>query len=125
MLVSQLRRSRLLLDGNRSRIEPEHSRYINPIEEIIILDVANGRRNEDIESTLALGPTAVKSRLNRLFGKFDLRSRAELVVVAYETGLIVPGWASAAEFVHAPLVGRDYYPSEAAPRSRPLVPLRP
>ena len=35
--------------------------------------------------------TAAKTRVARLFSKLDARDRAQLVVIAYETGLVVPG----------------------------------
>ncbi|WP_165968436.1 response regulator transcription factor [Saccharopolyspora elongata] len=125
MKVSQLRRIRLRLNGNRSRFNPRHLRYVTPAEELIILGVASGCRNSEIADSLGICTSSVKTHVKNILAKFDLRGRAEIVVVAYEVGLVVPGWVASAEFVRKPQVGREYYPSEVSPKERPLVPLRP
>jgi DNA-binding NarL/FixJ family response regulator len=53
--------------------------------------VATGRSNGDIAGDLYVSEATVKSHLNRLMAKLNLSSRAQAVVVAYETGLVVPG----------------------------------
>jgi DNA-binding NarL/FixJ family response regulator len=53
--------------------------------------VATGRTNADIAATLFVTEATVKTHLNRLMSKLDLSSRAQVVVLAYETGLAVPG----------------------------------
>jgi DNA-binding NarL/FixJ family response regulator len=53
--------------------------------------VGRGRSNADIAAALFLSPATVKTHINRIFGKLDLRDRAQAVVVAYETGLVTPG----------------------------------
>ena len=40
-----------------------------------------------------LSPLTAKTHVARLFSKLDARDRAQLVVIAYETGLVVPGGA--------------------------------
>ncbi|MDI6101850.1 response regulator transcription factor [Actinoplanes sp. NEAU-A12] len=53
--------------------------------------VATGRSNADIAAELTLGEATVKTHLNRVMAKLGLSSRAQAVVIAYETGLVVPG----------------------------------
>ncbi|SDT58297.1 response regulator [Actinoplanes derwentensis] len=53
--------------------------------------VATGRTNADIAADLTLGEATVKTHLNRVMTKLGLSSRAQAVVTAYESGLVVPG----------------------------------
>ncbi|MFD3875782.1 response regulator [Streptomyces sp. NPDC058623] len=52
---------------------------------------AKGLSNTEIAERLYIGEATVKTHLNRTMTKLDLDSRAQAVVVAYETGLVVPG----------------------------------
>ncbi|HJP78327.1 MAG TPA: response regulator transcription factor [Pseudonocardiaceae bacterium] len=58
--------------------------------EVLIL-VANGLTNEDIAAHLHLSPLTAKTHVSRIMTKLDLHDRAQLVIAAYETGLIAPG----------------------------------
>jgi DNA-binding NarL/FixJ family response regulator len=53
--------------------------------------IARGRSNAEIASELILGENTIKTHVGRVFSKLGLRDRAQAVVVAYETGLVVPG----------------------------------
>ena len=44
-----------------------------------------------VADALILSPLTAKTHVARLFQKLDARDRAQLVVIAYETGLVVPG----------------------------------
>jgi DNA-binding NarL/FixJ family response regulator len=53
--------------------------------------VAHGLSNAEIAATLTLSHATVKTHVSRILTKVDCRDRAQLVVLAYETGLVVPG----------------------------------
>jgi DNA-binding NarL/FixJ family response regulator len=58
-------------------------------ESEVLSHVARGRSNAEIAATLFITPATVKTHLSRLFTKLAARDRAQLVVIAYETGLVV------------------------------------
>ncbi|TDU02961.1 LuxR family two component transcriptional regulator [Streptomyces sp. 846.5] len=53
--------------------------------------VARGLGNPEIARTLRVSEATVKTHLNRTMSKLSLASRAQAVVLAYETGLVTPG----------------------------------
>jgi DNA-binding NarL/FixJ family response regulator len=53
--------------------------------------IARGLSNDDIAQQLVVSLATVKTHVNRVLTKLDLRSRAQAVVTAYETGLVRPG----------------------------------
>jgi DNA-binding NarL/FixJ family response regulator len=57
----------------------------------VLRSVAQGLTNEQIAKKLYVSVTTVKTHLARVFAKLDVRDRAQAVVVAYESGLVVPG----------------------------------
>jgi DNA-binding NarL/FixJ family response regulator len=56
--------------------------------------VAAGLSNDDIAGRLFLSPATVKTHVNRAMTKLGARDRAQLVVFAYEAGLVRPGWSA-------------------------------
>ncbi|CAN5635605.1 response regulator transcription factor [soil metagenome] len=55
--------------------------------------VAEGLSNDDIAQRLFLSPATAKTHVSRAMVKLGARDRAQLVVIAYESGLVRPGWA--------------------------------
>jgi DNA-binding NarL/FixJ family response regulator len=59
--------------------------------EVLVL-VAEGLSNDEIAARLVISPATAKTHVSRTMIKLAARDRAQLVVYAYEAGLIRPGW---------------------------------
>ena len=64
---------------------------LTPREREVLTLVGQGLSNVEIAERLVLSPLTAKTHVARLFTKLAARDRAALVVLAYETGLVVPG----------------------------------
>jgi DNA-binding NarL/FixJ family response regulator len=53
--------------------------------------VAEGLSNDEIAARLYLSPLTAKTHVSRIMTKLNARDRAQLVVLAYESGLVTPG----------------------------------
>jgi DNA-binding NarL/FixJ family response regulator len=70
---------------------PEQLRELTEREREVLVLVARGRTNDEIAEELFVSPATVKTHVSRTMSKLDARDRAQLVVIAYETGLVTPG----------------------------------
>lgn len=73
---------------------PEPLRELTPRERDVLRLLARGVTNDEIATELVIEVATVKTHVNRILAKLDLRSRAQAVVAAYETGLVQPGDAA-------------------------------
>lgn len=60
-------------------------------ERDIVVAVARGLTNAEVAQQLFIGPATVKSHVSSVLTKLGLRDRAQVVVFAYEAGLVEPG----------------------------------
>jgi DNA-binding NarL/FixJ family response regulator len=65
-------------------------------EREVLALVAEGLSNDEIAGRLFLSPLTAKTHVSRILTKLNARDRAQLVVIAYESGLVTPGTAGAA-----------------------------
>jgi DNA-binding NarL/FixJ family response regulator len=71
---------------------PELDHLTDREREVMAL-VAEGLSNEEIAHRLFVSPATAKTHVSRAMIKLNARDRAQLVVLAYESGLVRPGWA--------------------------------
>ena len=60
-------------------------------EREVLARVAAGLSNDEIAGALFMSPLTAKTHVSRMLAKLGARDRAQLVVIAYETGLVRPG----------------------------------
>ena len=62
-------------------------------EREVVALVGEGLSNDEIAARLFLSPATAKTHVSRAMVKLQVRDRAQLVVLAYESGLVRPGWS--------------------------------
>jgi len=60
-------------------------------EREVLVEVAHGRSNSEIAQALVLSEATVKSHVAKILTKLELRDRVQVVVWAYESGVVRPG----------------------------------
>ncbi|MER6570725.1 response regulator transcription factor [Streptomyces sp. NPDC001093] len=79
-------------DGDDGR-DPARSDRLGALtgrEREVLVQVAGGHSNDEIAERLQVSPLTVKTHVNRAMAKLGARDRAQLVVIAYESGLVRP-----------------------------------
>jgi DNA-binding NarL/FixJ family response regulator len=72
--------------------EPSAIAALTPREREVLLLVARGLSNQQIADRLFIGNGTVKTHVARLLAKLQLHDRVQVIIYAYETGLVHPGF---------------------------------
>jgi DNA-binding NarL/FixJ family response regulator len=70
---------------------PEGLDLLTPREKEVLQAVARGLSNTEIADTLFMSHATAKTHVSRLLTKLNARDRAQLVMLAYEAGVVTPG----------------------------------
>jgi len=81
-----------LLKGQGPSSAPRSLAEITEREREVLALVGEGLNNAEIAERLYITPLTAKTHVSRIMGKLGCRDRAQLVVTAYESGLVRPGW---------------------------------
>jgi DNA-binding NarL/FixJ family response regulator len=72
-------------------VAPDRLAPLTAREREVLMSVAAGSSNAEIAQALRMSPLTVKTHVSRIITKLGVRDRIQLVVLAYETGLVSPG----------------------------------
>ncbi|MFE6850645.1 response regulator [Streptomyces sp. NPDC057674] len=81
--------------AGRADRQPDPSPRLNALterEREVLGLVGAGLSNDEIADRLVLSPATAKTHVSRIMTKLAVRDRAQLVILAYESGMITPGW---------------------------------
>ncbi|MFF0308710.1 response regulator [Streptosporangium sp. NPDC004379] len=73
------------------RLDPGLVAGLTEREREVLAEIALGRSNAEIAEALFISPATARTYVSRLLTKLDARDRAQLVVIAYRSGLVRPG----------------------------------
>ena len=73
------------------RVEHSALAELTDREREVVALVAGGLSNDEIAAELVISPATARTHVSRAMMKLHARDRAQLVVVAYESGLVAPG----------------------------------
>jgi DNA-binding NarL/FixJ family response regulator len=95
-LISPSMTRRLVAEYAARAKEPHNTTRLEDLtdrEREVMTLAAAGLSNQEIATRLYLSPATARTHVSRAMTKLDARDRSQLVVIAYETGLVRPGWA--------------------------------
>jgi DNA-binding NarL/FixJ family response regulator len=81
---------------SRATAAPVSLANITEREREVLRLVGEGLNNAEIAERLVITPLTAKTHVSRIMTKLLVRDRAQLVVLAYESGLVRPGWPAEA-----------------------------
>jgi DNA-binding NarL/FixJ family response regulator len=95
LLSPGVTRSLIAEFASRAKSPPRSTRLdeLTDREREVMALVGEGLSNDEIAERLIVSPATAKTHVSRAMIKLGARDRAQLVVAAYETGLVTPGWA--------------------------------
>ena len=85
-IIAQFTADRIATQSAEERLEP-----LTPREREVLALVGEGMTNEEIGAKLYLSPATARTHVSRAMTKLGARDRAQLVVIAYQTGLVQQG----------------------------------
>jgi DNA-binding NarL/FixJ family response regulator len=94
-LISPSMTRKLVAEFASRAKEPRPAAELDAItqrEREVMALVADGLTNAEIAQKLYMSPATVRTHVSRAMTKLGVRDRAQLVVLAYETGLVRPNW---------------------------------
>jgi DNA-binding NarL/FixJ family response regulator len=81
---------RLPMPGQPDAADSEELKTLTSRELEVLHEVARGMSNAEIAEKFVLSEATVKTHVGRILAKLDLRDRVQIVVFAYESGLVTP-----------------------------------
>jgi DNA-binding NarL/FixJ family response regulator len=78
--------------GRKAPVRPPDLEVLTEREREVLALVGEGLSNDEIARRLVVSPATAKTHVSRTMTKLGARDRAQLVVAAYESGSVRPGW---------------------------------
>ncbi len=72
-------------------VDPARLDPLTDREREVLAEVGAGRSNDEVARALYMSPATARTHVSRILAKLGARDRSQLVVIAYETGLVTPG----------------------------------
>ncbi len=85
---------RTLREDPRGGTDPAIIAALTEREREVLSRIGRGESNQEIGASLHISPATARTYVSRLLSRLDARDRSQLVVLAYESGLIAPGDAT-------------------------------